>query len=162
MMQLLPHPLVSAGLLVLWLLLNQTFSVGQVFLGIMAALAGGWALTALQLPRARVRRMGSIFRLSVLVIADILRSNIAVGRIILGLGGRPPTSGFVNIPLELRNPYALTTLACIITSTPGTLWVNFDRRNGILMIHVLDLIDESEWVRTIKFRYERYLLEIFI
>ena len=29
------------------------------------------------------------------------------------------------------------------------------------MIHVLDLIDESEWVRTIKSRYERHLLEIF-
>ena len=29
------------------------------------------------------------------------------------------------------------------------------------MIHVLDLIDESEWVRTIKGRYERLLLEIF-
>jgi multicomponent K+:H+ antiporter subunit E len=29
------------------------------------------------------------------------------------------------------------------------------------MIHVLDLIDESEWVRTIKGRYEHHLLEIF-
>jgi multicomponent K+:H+ antiporter subunit E len=29
------------------------------------------------------------------------------------------------------------------------------------MIHVLDLIDESEWVDTIKGRYERLLLEIF-
>jgi multicomponent K+:H+ antiporter subunit E len=26
---------------------------------------------------------------------------------------------------------------------------------------VLDLIDESEWVRTIKGRYERLLMEIF-
>jgi multicomponent K+:H+ antiporter subunit E len=52
-------------------------------------------------------------------------------------------------------------LACIITSTPGTLWVNFDAAKRILIIHVLDLIDESEWVRTIKGRYERLLLEIF-
>ena len=29
------------------------------------------------------------------------------------------------------------------------------------MIHVLDLVDESEWIRTIKDRYERRLLEIF-
>jgi multicomponent K+:H+ antiporter subunit E len=29
------------------------------------------------------------------------------------------------------------------------------------MIHVLDLIDEGEWVQTIKGRYERLLLEIF-
>jgi multicomponent K+:H+ antiporter subunit E len=29
------------------------------------------------------------------------------------------------------------------------------------MIHVLDLVDENEWIRTIKGRYERLLLEIF-
>jgi multicomponent K+:H+ antiporter subunit E len=29
------------------------------------------------------------------------------------------------------------------------------------MIHVLYLIDESDWVHTIKGRYERHLLEIF-
>jgi multicomponent K+:H+ antiporter subunit E len=29
------------------------------------------------------------------------------------------------------------------------------------MIHVLDLIDESEWIRAIKGRYERLLREIF-
>ena len=40
-------------------------------------------------------------------------------------------------------------LACIITSTPGTLWVSFDSAKGTLMIHVLDLVDENEWVRTI-------------
>jgi multicomponent K+:H+ antiporter subunit E len=96
-----------------------------------------------------------------LVLADIVRSNIAVARIILGLVGRERTSGFVNISLELRDPYGLAALACIITATPGTLWVSFDPAKGILTIHVLDLIDESEWMRTIKGRYERLLLDIF-
>jgi len=31
----------------------------------------------------------------------------------------------------------------------------------MLTIHVLDLIDENAWIRTIKHRYERLLLEIF-
>jgi multicomponent K+:H+ antiporter subunit E len=151
----------SASLLILWLLLNQTLSLGHLLLGSALALAGGFALSALQPPQGRVRRPGAILRLSALVLADIVRSNIAVGRIILGVGGREPTSGFVLVPLDLRNPYGLAALACIITSTPGTLWVNFDSAEGVLTIHVLDLIDESEWVRTIKDRYERHLLEIF-
>ena len=67
----------------------------------------------------------------------------------------------MNIPLDLRDPYGLAVLACIITSTPGTLWVSFDSAKGMLMIHVLDLVDENEWIRTIKGRYERLLLEIF-
>lgn len=161
MTRLLPFPILSCGLLVLWLLLNQTISLGQFLIGCVLAFVCGLILTTLQLPRERVRRPSAVLRLFALVTVDIIRSNIAVGRIILGLGRRQRTSGFVNIPLDLRNPYALAVLACIITSTPGTLWVSFDRQKGLLMIHVLDLIDEGEWIRTIKGRYEPHLLEIF-
>ena len=161
MTRLLPFPIVSASLLMLWLLLNQTFSPGHILLGGAVALVGGWALALLQLPKARPRRLGAIFQLATSVLIDIARSNIAVARIILGPEPRRWTSGFVQIPLELRDPYGLATLACIITSTPGTLWVDFDAPSGTLTIHVLDLIDEAGWVRTIKHRYERLLLEIF-
>jgi multicomponent K+:H+ antiporter subunit E len=161
MTRLLPFPLMSAALLAFWLLLNQALSLGHILLGGAVALVGGWALAVLQPPKARLRRPTAIVRLSFLVLADIIRSNIAVGRIVLGLAQQEWTSGFVNIPLELRDPYGRAVLACIITSTPGTLWVNFDSATGMLTIHVLDLIDENEWIRTIKGRYERLLLEIF-
>jgi multicomponent K+:H+ antiporter subunit E len=160
MRRLLPFPLASAGLLVLWLLLNQTLSPGHLLLGGVVALMGGWLLTALEPPKARLRRLAAIFRLAGLVAADIVRSNIAVAQIVLGIKERDRTSGFVRIPLDLRSPYGLAILACIITSTPGTLWVSFDEASGWLTIHVLDLIDERQWIRTIKGRYERLLLEI--
>ena len=133
---------------------------GHILLGSLIAIIGGWSLT-LGSPISRMRRPTAMIRLSALVLADIVRSNIAVARIVLGDGRRERKSGFVDIPLELRDPYGLAALACIITSTPGTLWVNFDVTSGTLTIHVLDLIDESEWIRTIKRRYERLLLEIF-
>jgi multicomponent K+:H+ antiporter subunit E len=161
MRRFLPFPLAAAGLFVLWLLLNQSWTSGQILLGSAAALAWVWALTALQPPNTRIRRIGAIFALASRVLADIIRSNIAVARIILGFARRERRPGFVNIPLDLRDPYGLAALACIITSTPGTLWVNFDSARGMLMIHVLDLIDENEWIQTIKGRYERLLREIF-
>jgi multicomponent K+:H+ antiporter subunit E len=151
----------TACLLALWLFLNQALSPGHILLGTAIALVAGWVFTSLEPPRARIRRAGVMLRLVSLVVADIVRSNIAVGRIILGLAGRERVSGFVNIPLDLRDSYGLATLACIITSTPGTLWVSYDPASKILMIHVLDLVDESGWIRTIKGRYERLLLEIF-
>jgi multicomponent K+:H+ antiporter subunit E len=161
MTRLLPFPIASASLLLLWLLLNQTLSLGHILLGGAVALVGGWGLSALQPPKARPRRLGAIFRLAALVFADIVRSNVAVAHIILSLERRRWTSGFVEILLELRDPYGLATLACIITSTPGTVWVDFNEASGTLTIHVLDLVDKTEWVRTIKGRYERLLLEIF-
>lgn len=160
-MRLLPYPLASASFVALWLLLNQSVSLGQLLLGAGAGLIGGWALAALAQPKLRPRRLVAMTRLFGLVVADIVRSNIAVARLILGFERRARRSGFVAMPLALRHPYGLAALACIITSTPGTLWVDFDVANGILTIHVLDLVDEAEWIRTIKGRYERRLLEIF-
>jgi multicomponent K+:H+ antiporter subunit E len=161
MTRLLPFPIVSASLLAFWLLLNQTLSPGHILLGSAVAVIGGWGLAALQPPKVHPRRLGAIFRLAAVVFVDIVRSNIAVARIILGPKRKERTPGFVEIPLELRNPYGLAALACIITSTPGTLWVDFNEASGILTIHVLDLVDKTEWVRTIKERYEQRLMEVF-
>jgi multicomponent K+:H+ antiporter subunit E len=52
-------------------------------------------------------------------------------------------------------------LACIITATPGTSWAGYDSSSGRLTMHILDLVAEETWIRTIKERYERRLLEIF-
>jgi len=160
MSRLFRFPLATGGLLALWLVLNQSLSVGQVLLGVAIAVVGARPLGALRVPEQRARRLACILRLVGLVLADIVRSNIAVARIVLG-GRRSMTSGFVRIPIDLKDSYGLATLACIITATPGTLWVAFDAAGRILTIHVLDLIDEEQWVRTIKGRYERLLLEIF-
>ena len=157
----LPFPILSACLLAMWLLLNQTLSAGHMILGCALAFVAPLTLAALQLPGGGLRRPGAVARLAAVVTMDIIRSNIVVARMILTPGTRARTSGFLTIPLDLRDPYGLAVLACIITSTPGTIWVNFNSAKGTLMIHVLDLVDEGVWVDTIKNRYERPLLEIF-
>jgi multicomponent K+:H+ antiporter subunit E len=161
MSRLIPFPVASGGLFALWLLLNQTFSIGHILLGGVIAVVGGWTLTALELPKTRLQRIGVMARLAAVVLIDIVRSNIAVAGLILDLKRSRRTAGFVEIPLELRNPYGLAALACIITSTPGTIWVDFDEARGLLTIHVLDLTDRDDVVNAIKGRYERRLLEIF-
>ncbi|WP_114950737.1 Na+/H+ antiporter subunit E [Sphingosinicella terrae] len=156
----LPNPVLTAALLAMWLLLSQSLSPGQVLLGAIAALLAALGLAALRPEPIRVLAIRPAIRLAGLVLADILRSNLAVGRIVL-FRKRETVSGFVRIPLDMTNIHGLTVLACIITATPGTMWVRFDRATGALMIHVLDLVDEESWVRLIKDRYECLLQEIF-
>lgn len=158
---LLPYPLLSAALLVLWLLLNQSVSSGHVILGSVLAVLASWAMAAIRPEKPRIRRPGTALRLAGLVLADILRSNLAVGRIIVRSREPGANAGFLTIPLELRNRHGLAVLSIIITSTPGTIWVDYDAAKGILLLHILDLVDETVWVRTIKDRYERRLMEIF-
>jgi multicomponent K+:H+ antiporter subunit E len=157
----LPYPRLSAALLALWFLLNQSVGAGHIALGVVLGLLAPLVMAALEVPRAGWRRPGAVIRLACWVFADIVRSNIAVAKIILRLGPLHHAPGFVTIPLELRSPNGLAALACIITATPGTIWVRFDSTEGLLVIHVLDLIDENTWIQTIKNRYERLLMEIF-
>ena len=160
-MTLLPHPIVTATIALLWMVLTG-FTLGQFVLGVLAGILGGLAYRRLTPERIMVKRPRVILRLFLRVGADIIRSNHAVARLIL-TGGRHGRrrSGFVAIPLEMTSPNGLAVLAVIITATPGTAWIEYDPRSGRLLLHVFDLIDESEWVRTVKTRYEAPLMEIF-
>ncbi|MGN6788119.1 MAG: Na+/H+ antiporter subunit E [Rhodanobacteraceae bacterium] len=156
----LPHPWMALWLLVAWLLLQQSLAAPMIVLGIVLALALSWALGKLDLPRVRVRSLGTLLVLLARVFGDIARSNLAVAKLIVSPRARL-NSGFVAIPLEMTSPYALALLACIITATPGTIWVSHDSRRRVLVIHVLDLVDETAWIANIKRRYEQPLLRIF-
>ncbi len=159
MKRLLPFPLLALALFVMWILLTG-FSPGHALLGGLVAIFASRAMLALEPEDTRFKPGFAILKLAGFVVVDILRSNIAVARILL-FRRAERRSGFLHLPIALRNPHALAVLAIIITATPGTLWVQHDARRHVILIHVLDLVDEDAWINQIKDRYERLLLEIF-
>lgn len=155
-------PFLVLGLTACWLLLNQTLSPGQILLGFALALALALAASALRPLHARLHRFDLAVLLALRVFKDIVRSNIAVARIVIGLErGRQIRSGFLEIPLDMRDPHGLAALAVIITSTPGTVWVGLSPSGDTLTLHVLDLQSEEYWIDLIKRRYEQPLMRIF-
>ena len=162
MMRALPFPILSLALFGMWLLLNRSLAPGHLLLGAALAVGGGLVLATLQPPGGRVQRRAFVVaQLVWLVLTDIVRSTLAVARIVLHPGMHSRRSGFISMPLALRHPGALAVLACIITATPGTSWARYDAERNVLTIHILDLIDEQAWIRIFKDRYERRLKEIF-
>ncbi|TWI38093.1 Na+/H+ antiporter subunit E [Paracoccus sulfuroxidans] len=161
MSRYLPHPLLSLSLVVMWLLLTR-FSLGHLLLGSVIAIGAGWVVERVQPPKPRLRRWHLIPRLFFIVAYDILRSNIAVAKVVL-LGPDNPRyhSGFIRLDLKLRDPNALAVLAIIVTSTPGTAWIEYNREEDWLLLHVLDVFSEDDWQALIHDRYEALLMEIF-
>jgi multicomponent K+:H+ antiporter subunit E len=156
------RPFLFLVLLALWLVLNESIGLAQVLLGAAIALAAVAVFARLEgRPARRARRPLTALRLAGAVAADVVRSNLAVARIVLGLGRPGRTAGLLAIPLALRDPAGLATLACIVTATPGTSWVRYERAENRLTIHVLDLVDAQALADEIKARYERPLMEIF-
>jgi multicomponent K+:H+ antiporter subunit E len=154
--------LLGAAMVAVWLLLNTSWSVGQLLLGTALSLGLLWFASRLRPLRPRLYRAGLAGPLLATVMVDIVRSNLGVARVVLGLtGGRQVRSGFVQIPLELRDPHGLAVLAAIVTATPGTSFAGVSADGRTLTLHVLDLQDEAHLVASVKQHYERPLMRIF-
>jgi multicomponent K+:H+ antiporter subunit E len=161
--RLLPSPLLSALLFLAWLMLNESVSAGHLLLALVLALVLPWWSNRFRPERVRLRRGGTMLRLTGRVLADIVVSNVEVARRVLGPEAelRPV---FVWVPLQLRSPHAMVALAGIVTLTPGTLSseITADRRH--LLVHALhcpDAAAEAALVASIRERYEAPLKEIF-
>jgi len=161
MRRLLPHPLLSLVLWLAWLALNNTFAPAHIVLG--ALLACVLPLTGLHLTDGtwpRMHRPVLAFRLVLRVLWDIVASNIEVMRRILGPEAaiRP---GFLRVPIELTDDWAITTLAGIITLTPGTLTADVAADRSYLLVHAFHVDDAQKIIVSIKTRYEAPLKEIY-
>jgi len=157
---MLPYPVLTLALIVFWVLLNG-FSVGHLLLGTLVAVFASWAMTALRPDVPKVRKWHLLFVLLGIVIVDIVRSNIAVARVILFGRRGGHTSDFVLMPIELEDRTALSLFAIIVTSTPGSAWLEYDSRDKTVLLHVFDVEDKDAWVDLVKTRYEKILLEVF-
>ncbi|AGF76567.1 Na+/H+ antiporter subunit E [Bartonella vinsonii] len=155
-----PFPFFSAAIVFMWLTLNG-FSIGQLLLGIIIALLSGWVMQFLELEKITLKNWRAIFRLIFRVFIDSIVSNVAVAFFVLTKRIQKQQSGFIVVPLLLESYTGLAVLACILAITPGTVWIAYNRKNGELLLHVLNLKDGYDYQQLIKQRYEKLLLEIF-
>lgn len=157
--RVLPNPLISLVILGVWMLLNGP-SAGQLLLGLTLALAIPLLVAPLKPDRPRIRRPVRAAVLFAIVLHDIVKAAVDLAILILGPESRV-RSTYVWVPLELRDPYAITALAGIITMTPGTLSSDLSPDGRFLLVHCFHTNDAEATVAEIKERYERRLLEIF-
>lgn len=156
----LPHPWLSFVLLIVWLLLANSVAPGHILLG--AALGLGIpAFTRLFWQVAPdVLRWKPLFRLFPLYLWDVVVANMAVAALVLAVW-RQPRPVWIVIPLDIRDPYAITLLGNMISMTPGTVTSKLTPDRQKMLVHVVDTADPEAEVRRIKERYETPLKEIF-
>ncbi|MEM9579610.1 MAG: Na+/H+ antiporter subunit E [Pseudomonadota bacterium] len=158
---LMPHPFLTLLLTLVWTLLQNQVSAGMVVFGVILGIiipkmtAGWWP------DRPGGFRWGKMIGYTVMVIWDILVANIQVAWIVLTRPNAKLRPAWVVVPLELKEPEAISILAGTITLTPGTVSADLSDEGHSLLVHALDT-DDPDGVRDdIKNRYERRLMEIF-
>src|SRR5690606_14954177 len=160
MRRLLPMPVLSFALWVLWLLMANSYSPGQMVLGAVFAWLVPLVVAPFWLDIPRVHNMTALLRFILVVHLDILTANLSVARLILG-SPKKLRPAFVEVPLDVEDEFVITLLASVVSLTPGTVSADISADRKVLLVHTLSVDDIDALVGTIKQRYEAPLKEIF-
>ena len=155
---------INCGLLILatWFITTQTNYGGESALGTLGVLLGtGLVLWLLSYTydRSFFRKIPKIFSLFFYFMKEVVRSGLRVAVDIV----RPHFSlspAVIAFPLTASSDWEITTLANMISLTPGTLSLAVSDDRKILYVHGLYIKDVEKEKETIKEGFERKILNI--
>jgi multicomponent K+:H+ antiporter subunit E len=161
MKRLLPSPGLTLILAAIWVLLFDSVSPGVVLFGLLLGVLIPLFTARFWSGGPPIRSYPKAISYVLLVVWDIVVANVQVAYLILFKRNDELHSLFVTIPLDLREPEAITILAGTITMTPGTVSADLSADGRALLVHCLSADDAEGVVSGIKTRYEARLKEIF-
>lgn len=160
MRRLLPHPLLTLTLAVVWVLLANTFSFATILPGLLL----GWIIPLFSAhfwpERVTIHHPTALLRFIAVVLADIVIANFIVAALILR-GPRRLRPALLRLPLDLQSDLAISLLSNTISLTPGTVSADLSADRSYLLVHALNTDDPAALLQRIKRRYEAPLKEVF-
>lgn len=160
MSKVFPKPILSFLLLLTWLLVQMSASLGNILMGSALAIIVPLYTTKFWPDAPNIRRYGLLLKYLAVFLWDVLVANIQVAYWIV-LPQHKLRPRFVYIPLEIEHPFVITVFASTISLTPGTVSTHVSGDRKMLIVHCLNAADDQEMVDAIKDRYEKPLKEIF-
>ena len=160
MSRLIPHPGLSALLVIVWMVMVNDLTFGTLFLGLVVGLAVPLFTAAYWPGRPKLKFLPGIAYVG-LVVWDIIVANFQVAAIILFKPSRDLQPAWLAIPLELDTPEAITVFAGTISLTPGTVSADVSSCGSTLLVHALHAPDPAADIARVKQRYEARLKRIF-
>ncbi len=160
MRRLIPHPGLSALLVIVWLLMANSLTFGGLLIGAVVGIVLP-IFTAPFWPGRPEVSFRAAFAYVAIVLWDIVVANFSVAKLILFRRNRDLKSRWLVIPMELDTPEAITVLAGTISLTPGTVSSDVSACGRYLLVHALDAPDAEAEIARIKTRYEARLKKVF-
>lgn len=160
MKKILPHPILTLVLWLVWLLLNNTVAPGHMVLGAILAIIIPLLTSSFWPEKVCIKHPITLFKFVLVVIWDIMVANVIVAKLILGNRDNLQPK-FLHIPLDIEHPLAIGLLANTISLTPGTVSCDLSEDRKTLLVHGLHEEDPEATVKEIKQRYEQPLKKVF-
>jgi multicomponent Na+:H+ antiporter subunit E len=144
-----PHLPAVVVLTAVWVLLWDRPTVIVLISGILLAVLIGlvFPLPPIEL-HGRIRPL-SLIKLGARLLADVVRSSLAIVRLAFRFG-YTPRSAIVRVQLRSHFDLYLTQTAELVSLVPGTIVVEARRATSTLYLHVLDTVSDADLEHAVR------------
>lgn len=158
--KILPHPILTVILLIVWLFLNNTIDIGHVVLGLILAIFIPWLTSAYWPEESCIKKPLILLKFLRVVLWHILEANFVVAKLVLGKN-KNLNPGFITVELDVKSPLGISVLANVISLAPGTVSCDLSQDRQSLIVHALHIEDAQQIIDEIKQQYEKPIIEVF-
>ncbi|MCU0588158.1 MAG: Na+/H+ antiporter subunit E [Syntrophobacteraceae bacterium] len=147
-------------LAMIWMVITGSFKPVSFAAGFLFSYLILWLLRGAIFPGSTYfSKVRQVIGFSGFFIKELIMANLKVAHDVLTLRHhmRP---GVVAIPLDVETDAEITTLANLITLTPGTLSLDVSSDRRVLYVHCMYLDDTRGFRRAIKDGFERRVMEL--
>ena len=146
-------------LAIIWVLATGTLTEENFLFGFFISFAILWIITFKKEERKYFTAIPKLFGFGLFVIWEIVKANLqSVKESFYPKSKIEPA--IVKVPLEAKSDLEITLLANIISVTPGTLIMDVSDDKKAIYVHVMHLLDKDEFIKEIKQKFEKPLLEL--
>lgn len=145
-----------------WMALTGDFSAGNFLVGVFFSSLALWLThpTGEHSPLPYYLRKGQLWlSFGLFFLWELILASLRITWDIITPRHRMRPA-IIAIPLDLKTDLEITTLANLITLTPGTLSLDVSSDRKFLYIHAVYVHDVEAFKQDIKHRYERRIKEI--
>lgn len=152
--------LVNILLAIAWALITGSFTVLNLLFGFVLASGALWLIREQYGTVSYLSRAWRWVKLMLRFLYELVLSSVRVARLVLSprMDIRP---GIIAFPLTVERDVEITTLANLITLTPGTLSLDVSDNRKTLYIHAIDVPDADAIRRDIETGFERMVMEAY-
>lgn len=145
-----------------WAALTGSFGIVDLVFGFaIGALALFFARRQFEGGERYFRRISVTVRFVIYVVWELVLANVKVARTVLFTPSADLRPGIVAVPLDLKSDAEITTLANLITLTPGTLSLDVSDDRHVLYVHAIEVDDPARFRADTKRGFERAVREVF-
>ncbi|PAE25518.1 MULTISPECIES: Na+/H+ antiporter subunit E [Bacillaceae] len=143
----------------MWMFLTTTYDPVAFLKGFLFGLLIIFVFRRFFQSRFYLLRVIAVINLLLIFIKELILANISVLKVVLKpkLDMKP---GIFAFPTDLEKDWQITTLANLITLTPGTLTISVSDDNKILYVHAMDMGEVQDEIDSIKNSFEKAIMEV--